>query len=111
MKICKICEIEFDEFSLEKKRAGGFITHCPDCSEENTTKYLGLQSADGKAAGVTILQFNSPEDREEYRQMWRANTGMNVGKSCQMVFHKKSVGVKFKKIYEAGLGVNHKGKA
>jgi hypothetical protein len=110
MKICKICEIDFDENSIEKRRAGGLIVHCPECSDETNTKYLGLQSGDGKSAGVTILSFSSNEDRESYREMWRINSGMTVGKSCQMMIQRSTPNVKFKKVYEAGLGLNHKGK-
>lgn len=110
MKNCKICDVEYDENSVAKKKAGGLIIHCPECSEENSTKYLGLQSSDGKSAGVTILQFSSESDREDYRQMWWTNSGMSVGKSCQMMFQKRTPNVKFKKVYESGLGMNHKGK-
>lgn len=111
MKTCVGCGIDFDPFSKQKRQAGGLITHCADCSEETSPKYLGLQSADGKAAGVTILKFESAQDREEYRQMWWVNSGMMVGKSCQLGYQKRTPNVKFKKIHEAGLGVNHKGKA
>jgi hypothetical protein len=96
--------------SPEKRRVGGLITCCPDCSSESVPKYLGLQSADGKAAGVTILKFDSEADREEYRQMWWVNSGMMVGKSCQLGFQKRTPNVKFTKVHEAGLGMNHKGK-
>ena len=40
------------------------IFHCSDCSEETSVKYLGLQSGDGKGVGVTILSFESEEDRK-----------------------------------------------
>lgn len=111
MRECSECGSSFDPNHPEKKRAGGLINHCPSCSEETQVKHLGLQSADGKAAGVTILAFESNEDREKYRSMWWNNSGMNKGKSCQLGNHLSTdPGVKFKKLYEAGLGVNHKGK-
>lgn len=110
IKICVECQAEFDTNSPAKKRAGGLITQCPECSLESTPKYLGLQSGDGKSAGITVLKFESSEDREEYRQTWWVNSGMMVGKSCQLGFQKRTPNVKFRKIYEAGLGMNHKGK-
>lgn len=110
MKTCSMCEGEFEPTSPAKRRAGGLISHCPDCSEEISPKYLGLQSGDGKGSGVTVLKFESSEDREEYRQMWWVNSGMMIGKSCQLGFQKRTPNVKFKKVYEAGLGMNHKGK-
>ena len=106
---CVVCESEFDPASPAKRRAGGLITHCPDCSDD-VPRYLGLQSADGKANGVTILKFDSEEDREEYRQMWWVNSGMMVGKSCQMGLQKRTPNVRFTKVHEAGLGMNHKGR-
>jgi len=112
IRTCVVCSDEFDLHSQQKRSAGGLSTTCPDCSSETAPKYLGLQSGDGKAAGVTILKFESESDREEYyRQMWWVNSGMMVGKSCQLGFQKRTPNVKFKKVYEAGLGMNHKGKS
>ena len=73
IRTCVHCEGEFDDASPAKQRAGGKITECPDCSEETETKYLGLQSADGKAMGVTILKFESEEDKAAYHEAWLAN--------------------------------------
>lgn len=108
---CAECGVEYDPGSRAKKEAGGLFIHCPDCSEETAVRYLGLRSADAKAAGVTILKFESKEDREEYADMWHVNSGMLVGKQCQMQYQKRTPNVRFKKVYEAGLGMNHKGKA
>jgi len=107
---CVNCGVEFDTNSHAKRRAGGLITCCPDCSVEDTPRYLGVQSGDGKASGVTILKFDSAADREEYRQVWWVNSGMMVGKSCQLGFQKRTPNVKFTKVHESGLGMNHKGK-
>lgn len=110
--ICRECGTEFNEFSKEKKAAGGLIVHCPDCSEETSVKYLGLQSGDGKGVGVTILSFDSDEDRNKYSEFWKNNCGMNKAKSCQLGHHLSTTpGTKFKKVYENGLGMNHKGRA
>jgi NAD-dependent SIR2 family protein deacetylase len=111
LKECVECGRDFDPNHPEKKRAGGLITHCAECASETAVKHLGLQSADGKMAGVTILAFESSADREKYRRMWWNNSGMNKGKACQLGHHlSPDPGVRFKKLYEAGLGVNHKGK-
>lgn len=111
MKECTECGAMFDPNHPEKKRAGGLITHCTSCSKETEVKYLGLQSADGKMAGITILAMENQEDREKYRRMWWNNSGMNKGKSCQLGGHlTPDPGVRFKKLHEAGLGNNHKGK-
>ena len=110
MKECHECGEEFNPNSPEKKEAGGLIIHCPDCSEETAVPYLGLRSADGKTAGVTILKFESKEDRQEYADMWWVNSGMMVGKSCQLGIQKSTPNVKFTKVHESGLGMNHKGK-
>lgn len=111
LKECSECGIEFDPNHPEKRKVGGRINTCVECSEETEVKHLGLQSADGKMAGVTILAFDSKEDREKYRRMWWNNSGMNKGKSCQLGHHlTPDPGVRFKKLHETGLGNNHKGK-
>ena len=67
MRECVHCEIMFDPNSSAKKRAGGKINECADCVEELGTetavKYLGLGSGDGKAAAISIVAFESNEDR------------------------------------------------
>jgi len=91
-------------------RAGGHVGTCPECSKEPTVKYLGLSAGDGKQAGVTILKFETKDDREEYRQMWWVNSGMMVGKSCQLGFQKRTPNVKFKTVTQSSA-TNHKGRA
>ncbi len=100
----------FDPRSPAKMRAGGHIGTCPDCSQESTVKYLGLSAGDGKQAGVTVLKFESKEDREEYRQMWWVNSGMMVGKACQLGYQKRTPNVKFKTVTQSSA-TNHKGRA
>jgi hypothetical protein len=107
---CVECGIAFDLRSPEKKRAGGLATTCPDCSEEETPRYLGLTSGDGKQASITVLKFNSTQDREAYREMWWVNSGMMVGKSCQMGFRKSDPGVRFQTVTQS-TATNHKGRA
>jgi hypothetical protein len=110
--ICQICEDEFDANSPEKKRAGGKKHHCPSCSEETEIPYLAVAGADGKMAGLTLLSFDSVEDREAYQKAWKNNTGHNKGKSCHLSGSNTAMsGMKFKKVGENFGNENHKGKA
>jgi hypothetical protein len=110
IKACQLCGDEFDVNSLQKRRVGGKITHCPDCSEEDAVKYLGLQAADGKASQVTILSFSSSRDREQYSGFWKNNSGYHKGKSCQLGTHLSTTpNVQFKTVV-GFVATNHKGK-
>ena len=78
LKECVHCNYEFDLYSTAKRSAGGKINECPDCVEELGTetavKYLGLTSGDGKMASLSIVAFNSVEDREAYGKAWQSAT-------------------------------------
>jgi|TARA_R100000084_G_scaffold103655_1_gene59764 hypothetical protein len=108
---CAVCEETFDLHSPEKKRAGGLRNHCPDCAEETAVPYLAVNGADGKMAGLTILAFDSAEDREKYKKAWHNNTGMNKGKSCHLSSSNTPMnGMKFRRVGENFGNSNHKGK-
>lgn len=108
---CQECGGEFDTHSPEKKKAGGLITHCPECSEESAVKYVGLQAADGKQSQATILKFESDKDKDAYIRFWKNNTGFHKGKSCQLGAHLSTTpSVKFTTVV-AHTPTNHKGKA
>jgi ribosome-binding protein aMBF1 (putative translation factor) len=108
---CNICGEEFDTQSPEKRAVGGLITTCPDCSEEHTVKYAGVQSADGKQAQATILKFNNEADKKAYIRFWKNNTGWNKGKSCQLGNHLSTTpGISFESV-QTFHATNHKGKA
>jgi hypothetical protein len=110
IRICEKCDCEFDLYSTEKIRAGGRITECHLCAEENTVKYFGASAADGKQSQVTVLQFSSQAEREQYAKFWKNNSGFNKGKSCQLGTHLSTTpGVKFNTIV-AHNPTNHKGK-
>lgn len=111
MNTCILCEIDFDSTSEAKKRAGGRVNQCPDCSEETAVKYVGLQSADGKQAQATILRFKSDKDREVYLAFWKNNSGLHKGKSCQLGGHLSTTpAVEFETV--TGFSpTNHKGKS
>jgi hypothetical protein len=50
---CAVCGEEFDTV---KKRKGGYITHCDDCSEETVEKYIGRQGLTNKDASISIIR-------------------------------------------------------
>lgn len=108
---CIHCEEIYDTDSPEKRRAGGRINECPDCSEETVVRYAGVQAADGKQSQATILKFDSDGDRESYLRFWRNNSGFNKGKSCQLGNHLSTTpGIKFQTVV-AHNPTNHKGRA
>lgn len=112
MRTCVLCGDEFDPRGKDKRLAGGLITHCIECAEETSVRYAGVQNSDGKQAGVTILKFQSGDDREAYLDFWKVNSGLYKSKSCQLGHGLKStpaVGFKTVAVFEGNL--NHKGKA
>ena len=115
-KTCIHCEVVFDLNSHAKKMAGGKINECPDCVEELGTetavKYLGLQAGDGKANALSIVAFESTDDRESYSRAWKAVTGFHKGKSCQLSGSQTSIGNRpMRHVSYAGGNGNHKGRA
>jgi hypothetical protein len=106
---CSVCGSSFDPNSHAKRLAGGKVNECPECATEPAVKYLGLTAGDGKQASITVLKFESPEDREEYRQAWWVNSGMMVGKSCQLGFQKRTPNVRFETVSQS-TATNHKGR-
>lgn len=114
MKIleCSECGSEFDLHSPEKRRVGGKAIHCPDCSEETTVKYAGVSAGEGKSANVSILRFASEDDRKNYLEFWKVNSGLYKGKSCQIGRGLKSTpAISFSTTAENVANRNHKGKA
>lgn len=110
LRECFECGSAFDPNSPAKRRAGGRINQCPDCSDEPAVKYLGLANGDGKQASVTILSFTSTADRERYSNFYRNNAGYHKGKSCQLGSHLSTdPGVSFKTVTQATAS-NHKGR-
>lgn len=108
---CIHCEDDFDPNSVAKRKAGGKINECPECSQENVVKYAGVQAADGKQSQATILKFGSEKDKEKYLAFWKNNSGMNKGKSCQLGAHLSTTpDIKFESITEF-IPTNHKGKS
>ena len=110
LRECTECGSKFDPLSPAKKRAGGKISTCPDCSDEPAVKYLGLAAGDGKQASVTILAFGSTSDRERYSGFYMNNAGYHRGKSCQLGAHLSTdPGVKFRTVTQS-TATNHKGR-
>lgn len=109
--ICVHCEEEFDPKSLQKKKSGGKINECPDCSEESCIPYAGVASADGKLGQISILKFASKADRENYIRFWRNNSGINKSKNCQLGNHLSTTpSISFQTV-QSFKPTNHKGKS
>ena len=111
MRTCVACGDEFDHRSREKRLAGGLSTHCALCSEETAVPYAGVSAGEGKGAAVQILKFESQDDRKKYLDFWWVNSGMMVGKQCQMGLRKSTPAVSFKTQATFTFNPNHKGKA
>ena len=115
-KTCVHCGVVFDLNSRAKKNAGGKINECPDCVEELGTetavKYLGLQAGDGKTNALSIVAFESDDDRESYSRAWKAVTGFHKGKSCHLSGSQTNIGNRpMRHVSYAGGNGNHKGRA
>ena len=115
IKACIHCDASFSLNSTAKKRAGGKINECPDCVEELGTemavKYLGLPSGDGKANALSIVAFESDQDRESYSRAWKAVTGYHKGKSCHLSGSQTNIGGRpMRHVSYVGGNGNHKGK-
>ena len=116
IKTCRHCELEFDTQSSAKRAAGGKINECADCVEELGTetavKYLGLQAGDGKANALSIVAFESTDDRESYARAWKGVTGFHKGKSCHLSGSQTNIGSRpMRHVNYVGGNGNHKGKA
>lgn len=108
---CVECGEQFNLYSPEKRRAGGKANTCPLCSEETAVKYAGVSAGEGKMGSVQVLKFSSNADRNAYMAFWKATSGMNTGKNCQMQFRAKEPNVKFKTVATFTGNVNHKGRS
>jgi NAD-dependent SIR2 family protein deacetylase len=107
---CIHCEGTFDTDSPAKKRAGGRINECPECTGEDVPRYLGVASGDGKMASISILAFNNKADREQYKAFWQNNSGLHKGKECQLGSHTSvNPGINFRTVTQSGA-MNHKGR-
>ena len=111
MRECSECGGEFDPRSKAKRAIGGLATHCEDCSEETTVRYFGTSAGEGKQASVQVLKFGSQKDRDAYQRYWKASSGLNTGKQCQMAFRANEIGVHFETRATFTGNTNHKGKA
>lgn len=108
---CVECGGDYDLHSPEKRTAGGKVNQCPDCSEETAVRYAGISAGEGKMGSVQVLKFKSDADRAAYMKFWKATSGMNTGKQCQMQFRAKEPNIKFETVATFTGNTNHKGKA
>ena len=114
MRNCVHCGDSFTLDCPQKKRVGGKINECPDCVEElgteTTVKYLGLTSGDGKMSNLSIVAFDSIEDREAYGKAWASATDPYTSKAQSLSEVSGSLGsVKIKHISHQAGNPNHKG--
>jgi hypothetical protein len=115
IKTCVHCDMDFNLHSRHKRQAGGRVNECADCvielGTERAVKYLGLQAGDGKSAGISIVAFESQEDRTAYSKAWKAVTGFHKGKSCHLSGCQTTIGGRPMRhvAYNSG-NANHKGK-
>ena len=111
MRECVECGVEFDPRSKAKRLAGGLATHCVECSDETSVRYLGISAGEGKQASVQVLKFKSNTDRAAYQAYWKASSGLNTGKQCQLGFRANEVNIEFETKATFTGNTNHKGKA
>ena len=115
IRTCVYCGFDFDTRSYAKRKAGGKINECADCVEELDTetavRYLGLQAGDGKTNALSIVAFETKEDRQSYSSAWKAVTGFHKGKSCQLGRNSTNIGGRpMRHVSHLGGNGNHKGK-
>ncbi|NIN67216.1 MAG: hypothetical protein GTO63_21455 [Anaerolineae bacterium] len=111
MRECSECGADFDPRAPAKRRAGGLITHCADCSEETAVRVVGLTAGDGKQAAISIVALDTEQDRRAFLSYWQRASGLHRGKSCQM--HQPGMtapAVRFRTV-ATDSARNHKGKA
>jgi hypothetical protein len=79
---------------------------------EDTPRYAGVAAGEGKMSSVQILKFNNTQDRENYLEYWKVNSGLYKGKSCQIGMGlKKTPNISFQTKATFTGNVNAKGKA
>ena len=65
-----------------------------------------------KAAAISIVAFETPEDRDGYSRAWKAVTGFHKGKSCHLSGCQTTIGNRpMRHVTYVGANGNHKGKA
>lgn len=102
---CVECGDEFDDASNEKRRAGGKICHCPECSEETVVRYVGVHNAAGKQAGCTVVALDSDEDARAFVDDWKRCSG-----SLASASRRASPKFSFRTVHENLPSINHKGR-
>ena len=111
IKTCKECGEEFDFDEKTRRKIRGLSTHCPECSDETSVRYLGISAGEGKQASVQVLKFSSESDRQAYQRYWKASSGLNTGKQCQLGYRANELNISFETRATFTGNVNAKGKA
>ena len=110
-----ICEVEFSKTDPRRKNLDPYINECTECCIHRENKfgkkaipYLAVKSASGKMSNITILKFESMEDREKYHKNWKKNS--NHGYRTTLKRASGTSGIKFKTVGENFGNENHKGR-
>lgn len=112
LRECAECGVGFDPHSPQKRKAGGKICHCPDCSVETEIPYLGVAGGDGKQVGISVVKFETQNDRDRYQLWFGSVSGLRTGKNCQMGHEPPPCPItKYTTVAYNGGNSNHKGKA
>lgn len=66
-KICETCGESFNPNSPEKRKAGGLIVHCPNCSFEREFKTFAVVEGDivDKETQIKIVRVRRPKKKSE----------------------------------------------
>ena len=78
MRLCKECEMEFNE--LDPRHKGGYINICGYCDSEDVDRAIGVIEVNGKSdVSVGILMKASPSQRRFVQRQGKATAN-----TCQM---------------------------
>jgi len=110
-----VCEQEVNKKDPRRKSLDPYINECTQCCEwrednfgKKAIPYLAVKSASGKMANITILKFDSMQDRSQYHQNWKKNS--NQGYRTSLKRAGNTSGIKFETVGENFANMNHKGK-
>jgi len=74
MKICTLCDIEFDE--THPQHSAGFVNVCGDCDEDDVPKSIGLIDALGKSdVRMTVIKNPTKDQINMVKKQGRCGPG------------------------------------
>ena len=78
MRLCKVCEMEFNEKDMRHK--GGYINVCGYCSEEDVPRAIGVIEVNGKSDVSVGIIKNATEAQRRFIK----RQGKSTANTCQM---------------------------